>query len=230
MKKSVLNIFESQYLYELAKSSIGVDIKGARIRYFGSDLERAPYSELPSYTDRANQIITITSGANHKQNHKVFELYRYLKTGNPTLRLVVVGNADLIRNDVSNSASSNLADQDGVDFLGYLSRDRLRRELTKSKALISLSTTESFYLVAVEAMFCGTPVIVKRIASAEESCGKHAMYLDNDAPSKIVENIQQIFNEKYWSELSESGYWYSEKFESQRCLAAISDDIYDTSD
>ena len=91
--------------------------------------------------------------------------------------------------------------------------------------LVSLSTTESFYLVAVEAMFCGTPVVAMRIASAEESCGVYAQLIDDDFPDTVLRAYEELNDEGAWNKYSKGGYDYSHKFQLAGCMDRITRDI-----
>lgn len=227
LKNSCLNLFESQYLLDIATNSYSGKIRKPKVRHFGSDLQREPFAELPSLTQRRQQLVTVTSGAKHKQNHKVLEAFALIKKKHPELELLIVGNEQLIRSDITELHSEALCDIDGVKYAGYLSRDELAEQLKQSQALISLSSTESFYLVAIEAMFCGTPVIVKRIASAEESCGQYATLLDDDYPEVVAKAYEQLFAGNSWLNTSEQAHAYAAKFEAKTCMKHISNDIYE---
>lgn len=227
LKISNLNIFESQYLLDLAQKSYSGSIASPKVRYFGTDLPYLPYQNLRTRRNRKQQLISVTSGAAHKQNLKVVNAFREIRKNKPELELVFVGNKKLIEKEIEQSASGAYVDMEGVKFLGYLSRDALINELSMSLALVSLSNTESFYLVAIEAMFCGTPVLVKRIASAEESCGDHAILLDSDTPTTVAGAFQKLDSEHKWLELSKKAHQHAAQFESEACMQKISNDIYE---
>lgn len=214
---SVLNIFESQYLLDLARRSFGRNISSPVVRYFGSDL---PRPAVPmDYSSRINRLISVTSAANHKQNNKVVNAYLQIKDKYPDVELLFVGNEDLIRADLARSHPE--LEYSGISFSGYLSRDELAEEIGKSRVLVSLSTTESFYLVAVEAMFCGTPVVAMRIASAEESCGVYAQLIDDDFPDTVLRAYEELNDEGAWNKYSKGGYDYSHKFQLAGCMDRI---------
>lgn len=227
LQNSCLNIFESQYLLDIATSSYNGDIRAAKVRHFGTDLPRAAASDLVPQASRKQQLITVSSGAKHKQNHKVILAFAEIKKRHPELELLVVGNEALIKQDIAQALGEQDVKTEGVRYAGYLTRDELTEQLASSRALISLSTTESFYLVAIEAMFCGTPVIVKRIASAEESCGKHALLLDDDTADAVADAYEQLQDENTWQTTSEQAHAYAAKFEARTCMKHISDDIYE---
>ena len=218
---SSLNIFESQYLLDLANQSYRKKINNPVVRYFGTDLP-SPADKLGFYA-RANRLITVTSAANHKQNHKVIQAFHAIKNVFPDLELIIVGNEQLIRKDIARTMPN--LDYNQIRFSGYLSRQQLADEIGNCLALISLSTTESFYLVAVEAMLCRTPVIVKRIASAEESCGTNALFINDDSPKTVIRAYEELTDEKIWSQLSEQGYLHSRKFGLATCMGAITQDV-----
>jgi glycosyltransferase involved in cell wall biosynthesis len=82
-----------------------------------------------------------------------------------------------------------------VRFTGYLSADSLRQHVIHARALILPSFYEGFGLPPLEAMACGTPVIVSRAASLPEVCGDGALYCDPHAPADIAAKIRTLLTD-----------------------------------
>ena len=100
---SDLNIFESDYLFQLAESVSENKIRNGVVRYFGTDLIPKSYQNLRRYKSRANNLITITSGAPHKQNEKTIRAFQTLKKHYPDIELIIVGNEENIKNQIFKS-------------------------------------------------------------------------------------------------------------------------------
>ena len=227
LKMSALNIFESQYLLDIAYQSFGQDIVNPTVHYFGSDMKRPPFNELLPHSKRVRRMITVTSAAGHKQNYKVIEAFQFIRNKYPDFELCIVGNESLIRREIDKI--NPRLDYSGIEFTGYVSRDVLAEYIEQSEILISLSTTESFYLVAIEAMFLGTPVIAKWIPAVDESCDEYAKLVRDETPENILEAYEVLSNMETWKTYSEQAYIFSQKFESTYCLNIVSNSIYEAS-
>lgn len=82
--------------------------------------------------------------------------------------LIIGGNPDEIRNEASEMArlhqlTTQLGLHQVVSFVGARDQDRLRYYYNAADALVMPSDYESFGMVALEAMACGTPVIASEV-------------------------------------------------------------------
>lgn len=102
------------------------------------------------------QVLFAGRLAMEKRLHTVLEAAERL----PDIRFVIAGDGPL-KNDVENTA----ARLGNLDYLGWLSRPGLQRQMDAADALVLPSEFESFGNVALEAMGRG------RIAVATDTCG-----------------------------------------------------------
>ncbi|MEE8442114.1 MAG: glycosyltransferase [Dehalococcoidia bacterium] len=86
-----------------------------------------------------------------------------------TVRLLVVGGGDGQDQDTQRMErlTQELAIQDRVDFLGSLEHELLPLYYQAADVCVVPSYYESFGLVALEAMACGTPVVASRVAGLQ---------------------------------------------------------------
>ena len=88
----------------------------------------------------------------------------YLETPRPVQLLVVGGNGDHDqRLDEAKALVDSLEIQDRVEFLGSLDQQQLPSYYQAADVCVVPSYYESFGLVALEAMACGTPVVASRV-------------------------------------------------------------------
>ena len=90
-----------------------------------------------------------------------------------------------------------------VQFLGSKKQDELRRYYSASDALVFPSLYESFGLVALEALACGTPVIASRIGEMTTIIkeGKNGLSFSPNDPSSLSNALEYFFSNdmRLWS-------------------------------
>jgi glycosyltransferase involved in cell wall biosynthesis len=75
------------------------------------------------------------------------------------------------------------------------------------------SLYEGFGLPPLEAMACGTPVVVSDASSMPEVCGEAAHYIDPEDESSIAEGMLTVLRDhNYQQELIERGFERSRRF------------------
>jgi len=90
----------------------------------------------------------------------------------------------------------NLDLQDRINFLGYVPDDDLPALYNLATAFIFISKDEGFGLPPLEAMQCGTPVVISNAGSLPEIAGDAALIIDPDDPRAIGETLEKICNDK----------------------------------
>jgi glycosyltransferase involved in cell wall biosynthesis len=82
--------------------------------------------------------------------------------------------------------------QKDISYLGYVSDIELAYLYNLASMLVLPSFYEGFGLPPLEAMACGTPTVVSRVASLPEICGDAASYVNPHEPSSIAEAITNL--------------------------------------
>ncbi len=85
---------------------------------------------------------------------------------------------------------------DHVRFLSHLDDSELPAAYASAEMLVFPSRYEGFGLPAVEAMACGTPVIVSDTASLPEVVGQAALRVQPDSPTAFLEACRTLFRDK----------------------------------
>ena len=86
--------------------------------------------------------------------------------------------------------------EERVKFLGYVPPEDLPSLLTGAKAFVLPSLWEGFGLPVVEAMACGTPVLVSNVSSLPEVAGKAGLTFDPYSVDQIEQAIRTITTDK----------------------------------
>ena len=117
------------------------------------------------------------------------------------LPLILVGFKGWENQEIMQEIEKN---RDYIRYLGFVSDSELAHIYNLATIFIYLSLYEGFGLPPLEAMACGTPVIVSNVASLPEVCGDAALYV---APTDSIDIKNKILaiakDEKLREELSQ---------------------------
>ena len=86
-------------------------------------------------------------------------------------------------------------ERDNIVYLGYLSNLELAYLYNLASAFIYASLYEGFGIPPLEAMACGTPVIVSRSSSLPEVCGDAVHYVDPLRVDSISDGMYKVFSD-----------------------------------
>lgn len=91
--------------------------------------------------------------------------------------------------------SSELPPSDNVIEAGYVSDGELKALYEGAACFVYPSFYEGFGLPPLEAMSCGTPVVVSHAASLPEVCGEAGLYCDPHSPHDIARQIERVMTD-----------------------------------
>ena len=98
-------------------------------------------------------------------------------------------------------------------YLGYVSTQELVYLYNLATIFVYPSLYEGFGLPPLEAMACGTPVVVSNVSSLPEVCGNAALYVDPYDINDINQKLQMLLNNiKLRNELSYKGLNHAQQF------------------
>jgi len=97
--------------------------------------------------------------------------------------------------------SAELGIGERVTFLGRIEHEQLPRFYSAADVLVLPSHYESFGLVALESMACGTPVVATRVGAMERVVGGDGAgrLVENGTPQELAEGIAAFFSSEYRS-------------------------------
>lgn len=214
LRKSKANIFESKYVYSLATST-GVKIQNPEIAYIGADFVDKHCNSVEERV--SGQIITITSGAKHKRNDLTIAFFRQMLSVDPSAKLGIVGNADAILASLNYEDRHFVKTSPSVVLYGYVDRKSLYELLSKAKAFITFSELESFFMVAIEAMSVGCPVIAADNSSVRESIGNAGILISPCEVNSAVEAIQKLSDTSTFLQFDRAGRAWAAEFDANQC-------------
>ncbi|MBV7380165.1 glycosyltransferase family 4 protein [Maritimibacter dapengensis] len=220
--QSSINLFESAHLRELARSS-APEHETDHVAYAGIDI---PSQSGPRHSPpRVETVCMITSGAPHKQNTIALSAFRAFAVSRPMARLEIFGNTQAIRSSLSPGLRSFCDNSGQVAFRGYVDRDTLYGTLSTAFALLTASELESFYMVALEAMIVGCPVIAADISSVRESTGEAAQLFPAGDWRAAAFALDDLTDPDWWCAVSQNGYEWARHFDARKLSASFADKI-----
>lgn len=133
---------------------------------------------------------------------------RLRKSGGTKSQLVLAGLKGYGYEEVMKAAYEGIR-HDWIRFAGFVKQDELSALYAAADLFCYLSHYEGFGLPPLEALACGTPVMVSRIPVLMEIMGSHALYVDPLNISEISDGIAQC-EKKQISPIEERIAWASQ--------------------
>ncbi len=203
----------SDYTGQNIESIFGVE---PVVCYPGIPLRGSDYGNLKvSVTDlkvsgtRERTILTIGWSSPKKNINNVLEAVKILsEKGSVTnFKLKIIG-YDARLHDIK-GLIEDLGIAGMVELIGYVGEEGLFEHYRNAKAVVYIPIDEPFGLVPVEAMMCGTPVIVSNHGGPREMVqdGKTGIHVDPFDPPEVADAIERLLkDDKLADEMGQNGY------------------------
>ena len=171
VRRSRIVITISEHARQALIERLGLSPERVRAIHFGVDHTRF----RPDGRKRQPFLLYPANRWPHKNHERLFEAFALVRRERPDLRLVLTG-----------AGHEGKPAPDGVEARGRVSPDELLELYRTAAALVFPSLYEGFGQPPLEAMACGCPVAVSRVASLPEVCGDAAEYFDPESPEEMA--------------------------------------------
>ncbi len=141
-------------------------------------------------------LLTVASKRPHKRLETALRAFARLAVNDTTLRLVMVGAQDS-HTQALRSLARSLGVAARVDDVAHLNDAALAWTYAGAEALLVPSREEGFGLIVLEAMACGTPVIIVDAAPLPEVAGHAALIVPVDDDAKMASAVRTL-DRAYW--------------------------------
>ncbi len=220
-----LNMFESNFLFEVATSAVRKKPKNGVVQYLGYN---SIFNSVSSHSFESGKLILVSSNQPHKNNLVCMDALEILVSEHPEVRWVLhvfggqsIGSWDEFCNIAEQRGLSNC-----IRVYGPQAPSIIAREMSEAAAVISSSTVESFCLVALEAMACGCPAIVTNKSSMPESVGDAGVVVPpHDGESLARATIKVQFDLNHRKEIVQKGYKHVANFSESRLTSSLIENL-----
>ncbi|MEA2722437.1 MAG: hypothetical protein QOH59_208 [Gemmatimonadales bacterium] len=172
-----------------------VGLTGVRPEVIHSGVDRSWFEIPPSASPHPRPYLVYVGNVKpHKNLGRLLEAFGQLASRIHCDLLILGKNEGFLGGDTS---VRGIADRVGprVQLLGVLPQEMLRRYVRHAEALVLPSLYEGFGLPPLEAMACGCPAILSRMAALPEVCGDAAVYFNPLDPMSIADAIIRVLEE-----------------------------------
>lgn len=164
------------------------------VAYPGYDRERFNLKVKKS-NKYGNYFLFLGTLQPRKNLERLIAAFKLLKTD---CKLVIAGMINEGRGGWMNEdlklKTQNSKFQNKVIFTGYVPDEEVPVLMANAKAFVLPSLYEGFGIPAIEAMACGTPVIVSRVSSLPEICKDAAFYIDDPCNAESIRSALEKVN------------------------------------
>lgn len=153
--------------------------------YFYTDIQPANYPKIE------NKIVQISRIVPHKRFEISIDAVQNL---NATLTCIGANKDERYFKQLQARAKHN------VTFLHNISKERVVKELAEATVLVSSSIYEGFGLTPIEAIACGTPIILSDTPIFREIYGDAAIYHKQDDAEDLQQKLTMLLKDKQLQE------------------------------
>jgi glycosyltransferase involved in cell wall biosynthesis len=150
----------------------------------------------------------LTVGSLEPRKNLLFLIRSFIKFKKDNLtdfKLVITGRSAWGSNEVKELISKNSLEKD-IILTGYIEDEELLSLYNLATYFLFPSIYEGFGLPVLEAMACGTPVIISNTSSLPEVAGDAALYIDPFNEGSLVSAmVEAIRDEKLYNDLRSKG-------------------------
>lgn len=156
--------------------------------------------------------------APRKSLRRLLAAFRALRLRHPALTLVLCGNPASAERDLLRLLESG---EPGVRWLGYVDDALLPALYGGAEATLLISSHEGFGLPAVEAMACGSALVLSDLPVLREVAGNAAEFVPHDDPGALAARLDELLRNPARREaLRAAGAIRRRAFDWQRTVAA----------
>jgi len=137
------------------------------------------YKIKTKYNLPSEYVLFLGTTKYYKNIHRLLEGFAHHIKNKPKgeMQLVIAGMRNVLQSDLMRMAEY-LGISERISFVGAIEEDDLAALYSGAKVFILPSLYEGFGLPALEAMACGTPVIVSNVSSLPEIVGNAAFFVN----------------------------------------------------
>jgi len=141
---------------------------------------------------------------------RLLEAFALARHDVPGLRLELIGPGEA---GPYQAQVRRLGIEDAVEFRGFVSPAQKRAALTRAHAACLLSRSEGLPLAALEAMACGTPVVISEGANLSEADGVAGVVVDGEPEGSAEAIVKLMHDDSLRERLGEGARRFAARFD-----------------
>jgi len=169
--------------YPWVKNKISVIHHGISSNFSPSDQRKSVYV---LYVGTMNSI---------KNFQVLLELFLTPEFKDMNLKMILPNASTFSEDEYINTLIQNAKASANIDIIDRVNQNELKEYYQNATLFVFPSFHESFGFPPLEAMACGTAVIVSNVTALPEVCGDAALYVDPHSREDIAEKIQLLFSD-----------------------------------
>jgi len=111
------------------------------------------------------------------------------------LKMILPGASTFTQGSEISTLLKKVQSAENIEIISSVSQRELKTYYQNAKLFIFPSFHESFGFPPLEAMACGTPVIISKVTALPEICGDAALYVDPNSNEDIAEKIHLLLSD-----------------------------------
>ena len=167
----------------------------------------------PSEELSSDYVLYVGAMNEIKNFQTVLQIFLMPEFQNIPLKMILPGGSTFVQNETTVKLLTKAISADNIEIIDFVDQNTLRNYYQEAKIFLFPSFHESFGFPPLEAMACGTPVIVSNRTALPEVCGQAALYVDPENNRDIVNKLQILLHdESLQHELIKNGLEHIKKF------------------
>ena len=168
---------------------------------------------LPSAQPKSNYVLYVGAMNRIKNFQVLLEIFLAPEFKNIYLKMILPNASTFSDDEHINTLIGRAKEAGNIDIIDQVDQDELKTYYQNAKLFVFPSFHESFGFPPLEAMACGTPVIVSNTTALPEVCGDTALYVDPYSTEDIAKKIQiALRNDILLQKLTSMGLAHTKKF------------------
>jgi len=167
-----------------------------------------------------NYILYLGTLKPSKNIEGLLEAFALIKDNFPDYLLVIAGKKGWLFDSIFKKVKK-IGLRGKVIFTDFIAEEEKASLMAGAKVFVSPSFWEGFGLIALEAMACGTPVVVSEVASFPEVVGKAGVLVNPEDVENIADGIKKVISasEKEYNEWVRQSLKQVKKFSWRKAAA-----------
>lgn len=190
------------------------------------NLDPDKFSMTKEIKKRENIIGYVGRLSPEKGVFKLIEAIPLILKEKEDIKFTIIGDGKLMPKIEEFRAGNNIGDN--LDLEGWVIHDKLGRYLNEFKVLVLPSYTEGLPGIMLEAMACGTPVLITKVGSVPDIIEDqvNGFLLEDNSPNSIKEGIIEAVSYPDLNRISEKGMQTTKRFTLEEAILKYKKIIY----